>query len=181
MKPKLVIIIFGVLLAVIGFYVFRHCYVVMHDITQEIFGTQQLRDAFISSDQVTAQRLRHREGRPMGSDDLDYYEKESPVPVTGSWPQEIKSLLQRESSYDWSTGTAKSCILDYGVLITFRSSQRTVRVAICFNCNQLGIYDGSDNTAKRVNAEMDFDPIRKELVTVAKFIFLKDSDIQELR
>jgi len=56
-----------------------------------------------------------------------------------------------------------------------------VRLALCFNCNWLGIFDGADESAGSINSEMDFDPIRSQLVAIAKAIYPSDSEIQGLK
>ena len=151
------------------------------DVTQRVFGTQEVFDALLAADQVTAQRLHHREGAPHGSDRLNDYESDPSVTVLPSRARELTQLLQQHSSYNWKTDEANTCVLDYGVLLSFRSPQRIVRVALCFNCNDLGVYDGIDGSAKPLNNEGDFGPVRDKLVIVVKNIFPSDPAIQALR
>jgi hypothetical protein len=153
---------------------------VNHNVAQRVFGSQELLDALNGAELVTAQRLHHRDRSYTALDRLDNYIHDEIVPVTAAQVLELKRLLQDQSSYVWSTDSEKSCILDYGVLLTFRSPQRPVRVALCFNCLTLGIYDGAGNSAKPVKSA-DFGPARKQFSTVIKSIFPMDVEIQALR
>lgn len=147
----------------------------------EIFGSKDVFDAFVSGSNVTAQRLHWRPEKLTNSPGgLSGYEHEKPLPVAPALAQKVQLLLQRASSYDWAP-YAKGCIVDYGVLLTFHSGKRTVRVALCFNCNWLGIFDGEDEKSNAVNREDDFDPIRRQLVSVVKAIFPDDAEIQDLK
>jgi hypothetical protein len=145
-----------------------------------VFGSKQVFDAFLASQTATAQRLhwRQQDGQSFGK--LGSYDHDSPVTIPLAQVQEIQALLRRPSSYDWGP-SAKSCIVDYGVFLTFSSGQRTVPVALCFNCNWLGIFDGEDDNAASVNTEDDFDPVRKKLVRIIKSIYPSDAEIQELK
>jgi hypothetical protein len=146
----------------------------------QVFGSLQVRESLNAAEGVTARRLHRREGRPHGSVKLDDYTQDDSIPVDLSQARVIKSLLQDPSSYDWQTGSSKSCVLNYGVLLSFQTPQRTVRVALCLDCLFLGVYDGTnDNVAPVGSAE--FDPARKKFVDLAKSIFPKDAAIQAIR
>jgi len=54
-----------------------------------------------------------------------------------------------------------------------------IRIAFCYQCNQLAVFDG--DKPDRVNRQEDFDPIRTQLVAVAKAIFPADPEIQALK
>lgn len=178
MKRMPVTIAVSILLLAASAYLYRR--VARHNVAHQVFGSQQLLNALNTADEVAAQRLHYREGRPKGSDKLDDYVRDEIAPLAAAQALEVKRLLQDASSYDWSTDSTKSCVLDYGVLLTFRSRQRSVRVALCFNCLTLGIYDGADDTAKPVHTA-EFDPARKQFTMVIKSIFPTDREIQALR
>lgn len=89
----------------------------------------------------------------------------------------LQQLLQQPSSYSWNSVNA--CLPDYGVLLTFRSDSQIVRIALCLECNMLGVFDGDH--PDRVNSKNEFDPVRTQLVAVAKAIFPNDSVIQALK
>ena len=99
--------------------------------------------------------------------------------VSQAQARQIQDLLQRPSSFSWNID--KGCIVDYGVLFTFRSADRTIQLALCFGCNWFGIFDGADDNARAVNSQDNFDPIRKDLVAIAKKLFPDDAEIQELK
>ena len=123
-------------------------------------------------------RLRRHDSINPGA--LKGYDIAPEVPVAPREFQKIQQLLQQPSSYDWGP-YEKGCIVDYGVVFTFRSEHRTVRVALCFNCNWLGVFDGLDESLANINSEMDFDPIRPQLVAIAKAIYSDDPEIQSLK
>src|SRR5258708_42170 len=147
------------------------------DVIQQVFSNQKNFNAITASQQITAQLL-HK------IDDADQtrligYHKDAPVPVSSEQIQKIKSLLQNPSSYRWNIGNA--CIPDYGVLFTFHSDQRTVRVAICFKCELLAVFEGEDDNGKAVSEDRIFSPMRPQLVTIAKSLFPNDKEIQGLK
>ena len=180
MNWKRVLIVFVALALVAAGYICWRAPVLNHDVVRKVFGNQQFFEAFVTSQQITAQRLHHHES-PLGSDNLNDYDQDAPVPVTFAQAQEIQRLLQRPTSYDWNTRYAKACILDYGVLLHFRSDSNSVSVALCFDCNMLGVYDTRSTNNTRLNTEWDFDPIRKQLVTAVKSVFPDDEEIQKIR
>lgn len=143
------------------------------------FGSGQLFDAFVASQQVTAQRLHWRDRHQISPDVLSDYNRGPSVPVPASQARRLKRLLQRSSSY-YQGSNRKACIPDYGVLFTFRSGDRAVQVALCFNCNMLDVFDGGDDKARPVNSLPDFDPMRSDLVAIVKKVFPDDSEIQDL-
>jgi hypothetical protein len=149
------------------------------DIARDLFGSQEALTTFTTAHGVTAQRLhfRFRDGQQY-STKLKDYEHDAPVAVSAEHVGELRKLLLQESSYWWRDG--KACLPRYGVVFTFQAEQAPVRVALCFDCNLLGIYDSTDNAAENVNREKDFDPIRRQLVLISKSIFPADAVIQAL-
>ena len=149
------------------------------DVEQKVFGGKPLLNAFIGSGTATAQRLHwHRDEMP-NNRKLSSYVHDQPITVAPAVVRELQSLLQRPSCYGW--GYKHRCIVDYGVLLSFRSSKRTVRIALCFKCSELGVFDGEDDSADRINTNDVFDPSRKQLVAIVKSIYPTDSEIQELK
>jgi hypothetical protein len=147
------------------------------DVILQVFKDREVLSVIQFSQSATAQRLHPKNGG--GSDTLDGYTKDAPV---GLSPQQIKSfqdLLEKPTSYHWGIGN--SCIPDYGVLLNFRSEGETVRVAICFKCNMLGVFDGNDDSAKQINSQYIIDPMRPQLIALAKQIFPNDKEIQGLQ
>jgi hypothetical protein len=160
------------------------CAYVLNSIPNEefipkVFGNRQLFDVVVASQQVTAQRLHWRDRNEISPDVLSNYNRGPSVPVPASQAQRLKHLLQRSSSY-YQGSNAKSCIPDYGVLFTFRSGDRAVQIALCFNCNMLDVFDGGDDKARSVNTLPDFDPMRSDLVAIVKKVFPDDPEIQDL-
>ena len=145
-------------------------------VAKEVFGNQQRLDSFLASRQITAQRLHYR-GDPHNPWSLASYSEDSPVQVAPAQAHMLQQLLQQPSSYSWNSVNA--CLPDYGVLLTFRSDSQIVRIALCLECNMLGVFDGDH--PDRVNSKNEFDPVRTQLVAVAKAIFPNDSVIQALK
>jgi hypothetical protein len=149
------------------------------ELVSKAFGNRQIFDAFIASQQVTAQRLHWRDQNEISPDILSNYKREPSVVVPASQVRRLKRVMQRSSSY-YQGSNSKNCIPDYGVLFTFRDHQRVIQVALCFKCNMLGVFDGGDDKARSVNTLPDFDPMRGDLVAIVKKVFPDDSEIQAL-
>jgi len=177
-KPRLIIVLPVAILAV-GVYVYVLNGTPNEELISKVFGNRQIFDSFVAAQQVTAQRLHWRNRNEITPDILSNYKRGPSVPVPMSQAQRLKRILQRSSSY-YQGSNAKACIPDYGVLFTFRSGDRAVQVALCFNCDMLGIFDGGDDKARSVNSLPDFDPMRGRLVAIVKKVFPDDAEIQEL-
>ena len=67
------------------------------------------------------------------------------------------------------------------MVLNFHSKQSTLRIALCFDCDIAGIFDGEAENAQSINTGGDFDPMHKQLVRIAKSIFPNDSEIQALK
>lgn len=176
MKWKLVILAFGILLLFAAIYDWR-TRPTQQDVIQKVFGNQQNYDTFVFSQKVTAQLLHKQdEANPIK---LKGYNSDAPISLSSEEIQKIKPLLQNPPSYLWNIGN--NCIPDYGVLFTFHSEQRTVRVAVCFKCNMLGVFDSKDDNAGQINSEYIIDPMHAQLVALVKSIFPNDPTIQSLK
>jgi hypothetical protein len=146
------------------------------DVIKKVFQNREIFDAIVSSQQVTAQLLQGKDENDPTT--LIGYTKNAPVPLSPDESQKIKTLLQKPSSYLWNIGN--TCLPKYGVLFNFHSGGRTVRIAFCFRCNMIGVFNGEDDNARPVNAEYIFEPMRGQLVTLCKTIFPNDKEIQAL-
>jgi hypothetical protein len=145
---------------------------------RQLFATQQIYDIFAAADAVTAERLFLRDpNEPSGV--LGSYHSHDPVRLSRSQVRRVQRLLRRPSSYDWGD-TGKNCIVEYGVLLTFRSGSKTIRIALCFNCDWFGIFDSENPDAPSINSEADFDPVRGQLVSLLQSIYPTDPQIQSL-
>ena len=149
------------------------------DFVQKVFGSQQVLDSFLASREVRVQRLHWRDEH-LNPGILASYEQGQEVLVPSAESKQLQKLLQLPSSFDWGP-YEKNCIVEYGLVFTFRSGPRTVRVALCFNCNWLGIFNGVDQSVSNINREMDFDPIRPQLIAIAKALYPRDPEIQSLK
>jgi hypothetical protein len=141
-----------------------------------VFGSQQTLDAFLAASDISAQRLHYRRASGQSVLRLDSYDQDAPVAVTAEQANTIRQLFADESTYGWRF--AKLCAPNYGVLLTARSNQSTVRIALCFECYIFGVYDSADDTAERVNRENDF--VSRSVATLAKQLFPNDPEIQSL-
>jgi hypothetical protein len=147
------------------------------EVVQKIFANPQLFEVVTSAQEVTVQRL--YETNSWGGGMLNSYRKDAPVPLSSDEASKLKLLLQNPSSYLWDI--ANSCIPDYGVLFKFQSKGRTVRVAFCFKCNMVGVFDGEADDAKEVNSVYMFDPMRRSVAEICKESFPNDKEIQSLK
>jgi hypothetical protein len=177
-KPRLLIILPVAILAV-GAYVYILNGPANEELVAKAFGSRQIFDAFIASQQLTAQRLHPRDRNEILPDILSNYKRGPSVAVPASQARRLKRLLQRSSSY-YQGSDRKACLPEYGVLFTFRSGDKAVQVALCFNCNMLEVCDGGDDKARPVNSLPDFDPMRSDLVAIVKRVFPDDGEIQDL-
>jgi hypothetical protein len=162
-------------ICVLGVWILRTLgtHLLPSDVAKDVFGSRKRLHAFLSSQQVTAARL-HPKANP-NSWLLTSYNQDAPVPVAPSQIQALKGLLAAQSSYPW--GSVNACFPNYGVLLTFRTDQRPVQIAICFECSMIGVFDGEN--PDHINAQEAMN-IRTQLLAVVKTIFPKDTEIQSL-
>ncbi len=176
MKKK-VFIGLGVALAFFVLFGWRLYPHTQQDVIERVFRNRQIFDVVMSSQQVTVQSL-HKNGEEP-QEILAGYTNDAPVLLSAEQAQKIKNLLTAPSSYLWNVGN--SCMPDYGVLFNFQTGGHTVRVALCFKCRMVGVFDGEDNKAGQVNYEYLFDPMRKQLAAICIAIFPNDKEIQALQ
>ncbi len=141
----------------------------------------KITDAVVSSQKATAQLLhkQHESQHEAKFEKLEGYTCDAEVRVSPADIEKIKKILQSPSSYRWNV--ASSCIPDYGVLLNFHSDQRSVQVALCFNCDLMAVFSGEETPIKRVSTGTIFTPRRAQLVPMMKTLFPNDRNIQELK
>jgi hypothetical protein len=146
-----------------------------------VFGSQHTLDSFLSATDLTAERLYYRRSSPSSNSyKLESYDRGTAVPMTAKQASRVKQLFVQENFYGWQF--SKMCAPNYGVLLTAHSGQSTVRIAICFECYMLGVYDSSEGNVKPVNRESDFvPPASSTFVRLTKELFPYDPEIQKLK
>ena len=152
MKRKLLIVVACVALLAGGAAVYWRSRAVQRD----VFRSPAVLATLTAASDVTAERLHYRHDSPQNPFRLDSYEHEAPVVVPPTDAQQIQRLLLQRSSYVWES--AKACAPNYGLVFTLRRADALVRVALCFECDTLGIYDSPEAAAQEINREGDFDP-----------------------
>jgi len=65
---------------------------------------------------------------------------------------------------------------NFGVLLTARSGDKIVRIALCFKCGQIGVFEGAEGGGKRVNSK---DELAQAgfLMALAKQLFPNDPEL----
>ena len=155
--------------------------VARRDVASEVFGSQKEFDAFLSATNATVQRVHYR-GKTNGNAGvlIEFgYEHDAPFPIATAQCEEMKRLLQKKSSYVWDS--VKGCIPMFGMVAHFHSTNGTISVAFCFDCEVLLVFNSAVIPSKPLNGEGDFDPINKQLVAIAKAIFPNDPEIQKIK
>ncbi|HTR42140.1 MAG TPA: hypothetical protein VMH87_11045 [Pseudomonadales bacterium] len=147
-----------------------------NDVVMQVFKDREIFSVIQTPQSVTAQLLHSKNG---GSDTLAGYTKDALVGLSPEQIQAIQKLLEKPASYSWGIGN--NCIPDYGVLLNFRLQGDTVRVALCFKCNMMGVFEGDDDGAAQINREYLFEPMRSQLIAICKQIFPNDKEIQALQ
>lgn len=180
MKWKLLIVAVGIAIFVILFFPMQiywlFCPHTLQDVILQVFKNRE-NDYVIAYPQTATAQLLHRNTGDGAT--LDDYAKDAPTTISPEQVQQLKTLLQDPKSYDWGMG--KTCQPDYGVLYSFRAEGHIVRVAICFKCNMIGVFDGEDDHAGKINNQYLITPMRVKLVAVTKAVFPNDKTIQALQ
>jgi hypothetical protein len=182
MKWKRSILVWGIIGVFILWFLLRpwqfsSLFHTQKDVIGQVFTSQEIFDVVMSSQQVTAQLLdsdTEELNSPILSD-----KKSKPVLLSPDQAQEIKNLLGKPSSYVW--GIMSGCIPRYGVIFNFRSGGHTVRVAFCFRCHAVGVFEGDGDNARDLNDGIPFDPMRKQLIALCKTLFPQSQKIQALK
>ncbi len=178
-KP-IILVAFGIIVAALFFFPTQLYFLfyphTQNDVVNQVFRDREVFSVIQTPQSVTAQLLHSKNG---GSDTLDGYTKDAPVGLLPQQIQAIQNLLEKPASYHW--GRRMTCIPDYGVLLNFRLQGDTVRVALCFKCNLIGVFDGNDDSAAQINHQSLVDTMRPQLVAICKEIFPNDKEIQGLK
>lgn len=147
------------------------------DVVQQIFTSSNIFNVVMSSQEVMAQILKNdpEDGFSLLAADSKY----KPVILSPDQTQKFKELLGKPSSYIW--GITTDCTAHYGVILDFSSGGHTVRVAFCFECHVMAVFDGDGENARDVSDSFLFDPMRKQLMTLCKTLFPDDPKIQALK
>jgi hypothetical protein len=146
-----------------------------NDVISDVFKDPEVFSVIQNPESVTAQRL-HRKTFPALL--LSDYDQDAPVTLTANEVQTLKRLLESPWSYDWGVRT---CGPDYGAVFRFRSHGHTVRVAVCYKCEEVGVFDGDNDGSRQINNTLVFKPMNSQLVAIAKEIFPNDKEIQGLK
>lgn len=158
-------------------------------VVESVFCEEQTYDAFFAATYVSAFRLHLRDPRAneLGeSHELKDYARSEEVALTAAQIVELRRIVTDESSYawysEWKNGVkeAKLCGPNYGVLFVFRGGKETVSVALCFQCDQIGVFRGEGNNPASTNEESDIDPAVSLLVKLVKEVFPHDQELQKL-
>lgn len=82
---------------------------------------------------------------------------------------------------DGVTQNEKKCGLEPGVAFRAWKNQNAVEILICFKCDVLWPHVVGEQTENPTHEWQDFDPVRADLVGLAKEAFLDDDEIQNLK
>jgi hypothetical protein len=92
----------------------------------------------------------------------------------------VQQILSDESTYGWRSGSL--CAPTYAVLFTARSQDEVIRIALCFRCSQIGVFDTADGNSRHVNREDNFGGAGgRMLVALTKQLFPDDPEIQKIK
>jgi hypothetical protein len=179
MKQNLLILALALLLIVLLFFP-KQIYWLFYphskqDVIEQVFKNREIYYAICYPQDVTAQRLQSN-GNDTGK--LDGYAKDAAVTLPPEDVQQLRSLLQKSSSYRWRHSLSTP---DYDAVLNFRAQGHVVRIALSFKNNVFGVFDGEDDKDEQINTECRFDPIRDQLVAICKTVFPDDRKIQALQ
>ncbi|MDB5392343.1 MAG: hypothetical protein JWM11_7989 [Planctomycetaceae bacterium] len=105
-----------------------------------------------------------------------------PILATGEEQgPDFAARLTKVLRSDGVTQNRKKCGLEPGVAFRLWSGERAVEVLICFNCDVLWVHEVGVALGENPHYEwQDFDPVRSELLALAKEAFPDDREIQDL-
>ena len=103
---------------------------------------------------MTAERLHFRNDPKLSYWDLNSYDRGPSVALDPLQIYRAQQVLTQESTYDWRMESL--CMPNFGVLLTARSGDKIVRIALCFKCGQIGVFEGADGGGKRINSKDEF-------------------------
>jgi hypothetical protein len=155
-------------------------------ISSHVFGDQTAFDAFRTASDVTAERLNCKTSGICISRKLADYRRYSRRSLSQAQVAQLRDLFSQRASYPdglrrlkGGEAVIKLCGTRYGVLLTFHAKP-IVRIALCFQCDEFGVYVGEGEDSPFQNRDTDFGPMRSALVPLMKSIYPNDSEIQSL-
>ncbi len=104
-------------------------------------------------------------------------------PITAVGKEQGPDFAKRLSAVLLSQGVTqnrKKCGLQPGVAFRLWHGQQAVDVLICFECDVLWPYVVGEKTENPWSQWQDFDPVRSDLVSLAKEAFPDDAEIRKL-
>jgi hypothetical protein len=156
------------------------------EIAERVFDGRKAFDAFRFASHVTAERLHCKTPGICISSSLADYRRDSPRSLSAGQVEQVRNLFSRHDSYSpdlWRLKPRqfdlKACGVEYGVLFTFHSVPE-VRIALCFKCDEFGVFLGTDDHSEHVNRGTELSFMRSRLVPLIKSIYPHDSQIQNL-
>jgi hypothetical protein len=156
------------------------------ELARRVFGGSAAFGAFRSTSVITAQRLRCNQ--PDGSPALADYAREPPVRLSDEQVRELKRIFTNRTLYPpdlWTSPIGERILTtcgppNYAVLFTTQS-RPVVQIALCFRCDQFGVFVGERQDAPNVN---DSDPLyfmQPFLASLVKSIYPSDAQIQAIK
>ena len=156
------------------------------ELGSRVFGGSEALGAFSSSSVITAQRLHCNQ--PEGSSALADYTRELPVHLSDEQVRELKRVFTDRTLYPpelWTSPIGQRIVTacgppNYAVLFTTQS-RPVVQIALCFHCDQFGLFVGARQDVPNVN---DSDPLyfmQPFLVSLVKSIYPSDAQIQAIK
>ena len=156
------------------------------ELGSRVFGSSEALEAFRSSSVIAAQRLHCNQ--PDGSSTLADYTRELPVQLSDEQVRELKRIFTDRTLYPpelWTSPIGERILTtcgapNYAVLFTTQS-RPVVQIALCFRCDQFGVFVGERQDSPNVN---DSDPLyfmQPFLVSLVKSIYPSDAQIQAIK
>ena len=143
--------------------------------TSSICDIASVHTALAAPYTATLRRLNLREAATQ-TEDLRSYDQGPTILVAPDTLRQIQRLFERRVSHVENEVVAKPCLPEYQLLLTLPSSPRDVQLALCFDCEIVGIYEADSQISRD-----DFDTIASELASLIKPLFPGDPEIQRLR
>jgi hypothetical protein len=154
------------------------------DLAKRVFGGSEAFHAFVSCSAITVQRL-HCNQTP-GSWALSDYTREAPIRLSQPQVRELKRVFTDRALYSPSLWTLSPELREitpcgppsYAVVFTAQSRQ-TVQIALCFRCEQFGVFVGDNRGAVNWSDRLAF--MQPLLVTLVKPMYPSDAQIQAIK
>ena len=141
-----------------------------HNITKEVFGGKGHMRTVASAPSISAHRLQGGDGWYLAN-----YSQTEDVKLSFAQAAKLREILLSRWSYNYDG--VKLCMPRFGVLFVFQGTAEEIKVALCFQCRQFGVFHGE----QPLNKIGEFDPCEPQLRALVKEVFPKDPEIQNLR